>query len=775
MSLTIGFDTGLRALRAAQLGLQTVGNNISNANTPGYSRQDVLLSTTHPLVLFGHGIGTGVDVSMIRRIVDESLEARLRSQQSVLGRYGVERMGFQQIESLVTGAGGVGLDALLGKLFDSFSALGTHPDDSVQRKVVASSATGLAGALRDLSAQLEKLRVGAEDDAEARVMRANDLTEQIAELNEKIQQFKAKKVEHHSLLDARGALLTELSGIVETTTVEDSTGSVRVMVGGHTVVSSHHSFNLQLAENAAGEPVLRVKGAVGDVAAGNGAVAGLLRLGQEAVPGTLAKIDAFAKALALAVNRVHSTGVPLSGGFQSLVALNAPNAGAAGANTPLALAGLPFDVKTGDLWVNVTDAATGDVVKTKLAIDPNQSLNALAAQLNAVANLDASVDATGHLLIGAHAGYKFDFSPNLDPNPDPAGVFGGGAAAITASGSGPFALTAGDTMTIAVDGGAPQTITFGAGQFASIGAATAAEVAAAINSQLTGATAVVQNGALSIVSGTTGGASSLLVTDGAGAPAAALGLSTALETGSATAADVKISGAYTGASNTTWTFKPDGNGTVGVTPGLTVGVFDPSGARVATLNVGEGYAPGTEIAVADGVKISLGPGALSAAHDEFRLDVVADSDTSDVLAALGVNALFTGNSASTIDVRADLAADPSLFAASITGATADGGNLEKLLGLKSADQESLGGLTLTQFVSTTVSDIGFDTKRAIDLESTQQAVVDNLASSRAEVSGVSLDEEMANLVKYQQAFQAAGRFIDIIQENTAALLELVRP
>ena len=570
-------------------------------------------------------------------------------------------------------------------------------------------------------------------------------------------------------------MLTQLGQIVEAQTISEPNGMVRVLVGGHTLVGGPNAYQLEIFDHSDGTPALRVKGGIGEIALGNGEIAGLLKIAGDSVPAAASQADTFAKALILAFNQVHSTGVPSSGGFQMLQALNAPSNGAAGITSPLSQAGFPFDIKKGDLYVTVENSATGDVVKTKIAVDPNDSLQDLATKLNGVANLSATIDSSGHLRVSALSGYKFDFSPRLDTNPDTAGAFGGGAAAITNQLSGPFALTAGSTLQIAVDGGAPQTITFSAGQFANIGAATAAEVAAAINSQLTGATASVVNGAVTIASNTSGSASSIQLTDGAGAPNAVLGFSTALDQGSASSAGVMISGTYTGAANDKWTFKPDSDGIIGVTPGLTAGVFDSQGNRIATLQIGEGYAPGTALDVKDGVQVSFGPGSVSqTSNDQFSLDVVADSDSSDVLVALGLNTFFTGDSASTIEVRPDLAKDPSLLSSSLTGAPGDPGNVNRFLALQTQAQDSLEGSTLQDFVTSTTANLGFDTKRANDLESAESTLVGDLSQQREQVSGVSMEEEMANLVRFQQAFDAAGRYLRVLQDTTSSLLDLLQ-
>lgn len=660
MSLSVGFDSGLKSLLASQAALQTIGNNIANANTPGYAREQVILSSSGPVTVGGFSFGTGVDVATIRRVVDEGLEQRLLLHGGVLARLGVERAGYQQLESMLTGAS---LAPQLGGLFGALNGLASHPEDSIGRKDVLAKGRDLAAALRQLSSGLLGFRKDARFAAELRVEEANGLAKQIAALNGQIQAAKGKGLAPHALLDERGRLLGELSKIVESTAIAETGGSMRVLVGGHTLVGGTQAYALVL-DGSSDEPALRIQGGVGEIALGEGEVAGLLKLTGEATGALEGNANDFARALILAFNRAHSTGIPASGGFQSLTGAAIPAKGAAGASLPLSDAGYGFEVAPGELYVTVQEGATGSVAKTKIAIDPSESLNDVVAKLSAIPHLSASVDGEGKLRIAAEEGYTFDFSARLDPNPDEAGSFG--------------------------------------------------------------------------------------------------------------TVPVSASGVYTGASNDVYTFKPDADGTVGVTPGLTVGVFDSQGNRIATLDVGPGYAPKTEIAVKDGVKVTFGPGDLTAATDSFSLDVVADADTADFLVATGTNAFFTGDSASTIDVRADLAADPALLSLSGTGAAGDGGNLARLLALQTESQESLEGLSLQDFLTKVSSDLGFDAKSAADLETARGQLVADLTREREQVSGVSLEEEMANLVRFQQAFDAAGRYLRVLQDTSASLLDLLR-
>ena len=119
-------------------------------------------------------------------------------------------------------------------------------------------------------------------------------------------------------------MLTQLGQIVEAQTISEPNGMVRVLVGGHTLVGGPNAYQLEIFDHSDGTPALRVKGGIGEIALGNGEIAGLLKIAGDSVPAAASQADTFAKALILAFNQVHSTGVPSSGGFQMLQALNAP-------------------------------------------------------------------------------------------------------------------------------------------------------------------------------------------------------------------------------------------------------------------------------------------------------------------------------------------------------------------------------------------------------------------------------------------------------------------
>jgi flagellar hook-associated protein 1 FlgK len=245
--------------------------------------------------------------------------------------------------------------------------------------------------------------------------------------------------------------------------------------------------------------------------------------------------------------------------------------------------------------------------------------------------------------------------------------------------------------------------------------------------------------------------------------------------GSDDAVKVTVSGRYGGVENQRFRFVPMADGQIGVTKGLQVAVFDANDRQVATLNVGQGYSPGDTLEVKDGIQVSFSAGTLttSAGH-QFALDAIADGDTSDVLVALGLNAFFTGSSAADIAVAAELKNDASLLAAGHSGGAGDAGTLERLLGMRQLGIGALDEQTLEDFQQSLIAEVGFDTAKKTELLRSEQSLLDDLRTQRDQIAGVSLDEELVEMARFQRAFDAASRYIAILDEMTQTILDLAR-
>ena len=516
-----------------------------------------------------------------------------------------------------------------------------------------------------------------------------------------------------------------------------------------------------------------------DVQVAGGEIGGLLNIQQQFLPQFAQNLDQFARSLILQGNRVHSTGVPKNGAFHALIASNSlidqDQDGNVG-NELLANAGLPFDVTSGELYVNLVDETTGAISKHRIDIDAaHTTADQLTASLNSIAHVSATIDAQGRLQIATDAGFAFDFSARLDPNPDALGSFGGGRATL-GSNDGPFALADGDTLDFVGPSG-PFSVVLDAADFVQIGAATASEVAAALSADAnflaSGLSANVVGDQLVVQSAGSGASQSFQVSGGRALGALGWTAGTTVA-GSDTSVQPTISGNYTGDANGKLFFRPNMDGTIGTTPGLQIGVFDENGTQLTQIDVGPGYSPGDSVEAIHGLKVAFGFGQVSASErDVFGMDVVADADTSDVLVALGVNALFIGKDAATIGVRDDIVADPSQLAASISGAPSDGDNVLRFLGIESASLDELNMQSLDEHLSNVISGVALDISSSQNARDAEQALLDGLDARRDQISGVNTDEELVHMIEQEQSYNAAAQYLRVVSELMNELMNVI--
>jgi flagellar hook-associated protein 1 FlgK len=162
----------------------------------------------------------------------------------------------------------------------------------------------------------------------------------------------------------------------------------------------------------------------------------------------------------------------------------------------------------------------------------------------------------------------------------------------------------------------------------------------------------------------------------------------------------------------------------------------------------------------------------NAATDSFGFA----QDGSNALMALGVNTFFTGDKAYTLGVNAWVLDNPDLVAAAqidSTGALAAGDNRNALALAELEDTAvTATGLTLAEAYQRLVTEVGLDTERAGQQEDFYQGLVDQFTQMRDSVSGVSLDEELTNLIKFQRAYQAAARLVTVADELYQTLLAM---
>lgn len=303
-------ELGRRALLAHRNAMNVTSNNIANAATPGYSRQQANLVSTMPLQnAQGFFLGTGVTVDAVYRLRDRFIDVQYRQTQGSLGSAGLKQNVLQQVEGAFNEPSDAGLQAVMARFFNSFQELATHPEEPGPRNTVIRQATALAQTFNRLNADLTRQQQNLAQDVSSRVSRINELTRSIADLNTQIGSARSAGHQPSELLDQRDMLIDQLSRLANITASQDSQGNMLVSIGGMMVAGNGASTPIQATMNGG---VLRVTSVGGqDVQVTGGELGGILEMHNTVIPSQLSQLDTMTNALVTRMNAVHSAGFGL--------------------------------------------------------------------------------------------------------------------------------------------------------------------------------------------------------------------------------------------------------------------------------------------------------------------------------------------------------------------------------------------------------------------------------------------------------------------------------
>ncbi len=234
---------------------------------------------------------------------------------------------------------------------------------------------------------------------------------------------------------------------------------------------------------------------------------------------------------------------------------------------------------------------------------------------------------------------------------------------------------------------------------------------------------------------------------------------------------ISVSGIYTGTNADTFQFTVVGTGTVG-NGTLQLEVRDGAAQLIKTLNVGSGYAAGDKLDLGNGIKISLTSGDLNAG-ETFDVDAFSTSDTSGLIAAIGINTLLSGTSASNIAVRSDIVATPGRVATALGADMTDNTNADRMYGLRDQAVTSLNSMTPGEFYRNIVTDVGQEIFIKKARKDNVESMVQILNNQQGELSGVDINEEAAKLLAFEQMFRAMSKYMSIVNSSLLTIMELI--
>ncbi len=310
-------STAISGLQASQLALRTAGNNISNANTQGYTRQQVDFGE-RPSELVGPGyIGSGVSLQSIERVVSEFMTTQLRSDTTNFSELQKYDSKIGSVDNLVADAS-TGISGSLQSFFAALQISADEPASIPSRRLVISEADGLEAKFKLLNDRFEDLDRGTVSDLRVLVSEVNSLASNISELNKSIQQktSSSQGASPNDLLDKRDEQLRQLSELISIQVIEQKSGTVNVMIGNGQPLVISDSVS-QLKVDSAGKFFFESNNSIYEIteSINGGEVGGLLRFREEILAPTVNELGRIAIVLADEFNKVQEQGLDLNGNY----------------------------------------------------------------------------------------------------------------------------------------------------------------------------------------------------------------------------------------------------------------------------------------------------------------------------------------------------------------------------------------------------------------------------------------------------------------------------
>lgn len=321
MSSTFGgLNTVVRGLAAQQLSLDTVGHNISNASTEGYSRQRVNLATTNPLTIYaGAGqvqLGTGVAPQSITRARDTFIDRQMWKESSTLGYGQTTYDTLSKIEGVFQEPKDSGMQSVLNEYWKAWNTLSTNASDNGVRTALRERGVELVDTIQHANTQLRDMVSDINSVIKIKVDNVNQITSELSSLNKQISLIELGKTDNaNDLRDRRDLLVDQLSVMMDVHVSEDQNGNYLVQTAGMTLVDAKSANKLGVSASVDSDynfEVLNVVNAEGQqINFTNGEIKGLIAARDDSNIGAKAYLDKLAATsnfLLQDFNSVHRSG-----------------------------------------------------------------------------------------------------------------------------------------------------------------------------------------------------------------------------------------------------------------------------------------------------------------------------------------------------------------------------------------------------------------------------------------------------------------------------------
>ncbi len=310
-----------RSMMNSQTGLQTVSHNIANKNTEGYTRQRVEIQSTAPTNLGRVQIGTGAKTQAVTRTNNPHLEKQIQFEQMKMG-FGEGKMAYlNRVETIFNEQVNKGLNHFMGEFFNAFRELANYPESLPIRTQVKETAWNMTQDFQRINAQMKQIQSEIDAEIEGEINEINRMTQEIADLNEKVQSVEITGAHANDHRDRRDQVLKELGEKINIKYTEVENGKVNVTAGNTVVlVSGYDAATLKSASTPEGGSKreggadiffqLNERSTAHKVTSQitGGKLGGMIEVRDNVINGILDKVDKLAYTMAESINEVHQMG-----------------------------------------------------------------------------------------------------------------------------------------------------------------------------------------------------------------------------------------------------------------------------------------------------------------------------------------------------------------------------------------------------------------------------------------------------------------------------------
>jgi flagellar hook-associated protein 1 FlgK len=331
---------GSSALNAASIQLQTTGQNIANASTPGYVRREAILQEAGNNGLSGF-IGQGVNVAQIQRVYDEFLVRESNANRSGAAQDTARSDGLNRLDNLF-GNPETGMGAAYDTLVASFADVTAHPADSSARSAVLAQVSAFASRAAQIDGQMQQLASSAHGQMSTEINKANDTLKSLAALNQRLGNAHASLSTPNNLYDERDKLLGDLNTVMRANATIGANGAVTVASArGEPLVVGNSFAQLKLVSDELDASkldvqVMRSNGTSVQLAPSElgGKLAGLAQFADSDIGEARARLGQMTASVAVSFNDRQALGIDATGtAGQALFGIGSPSVSPVAANT----------------------------------------------------------------------------------------------------------------------------------------------------------------------------------------------------------------------------------------------------------------------------------------------------------------------------------------------------------------------------------------------------------------------------------------------------------